>query len=97
MIKKLLLFILVNVFLLSYANAEDKVGMTQEVGLSIPFFQEYSEPEFMFFETRIEDDPGESYGLTYNLKNAFSLGGHLNQIELDASWQYFKHDYWSIA
>ena len=93
--KKLLLFIIANVFFFSYANAEDKVGMTQEVGLSIPFFQEYVEPEFMNFEVRFEDDPLESYGLTYNLKNAFSLGGYLNQIELDASWQYFKHDYWS--
>ena len=94
-IKKLLLFILTAVFFASYANAEDKVGMTQELGINIPFFQEYVEPEFMNFEVRFEDDPGESYGLTYNLKNAFSLGGYLNQIELDASWQYFKHDYWS--
>jgi len=93
--KKLLLFIIANVFFFSYANAEDKVGMTQEVGLSIPFFQEYVEPEFMWHESRIEDTPLESYGLHYNLKNAFSLGSYLNEVELDASWQYFKHDYWS--
>ena len=38
--KKLLLFIIASVFFFSYANAEDKVGMTQEVGLSVPIFYE---------------------------------------------------------
>ena len=47
MIKKLILFILANVFLLSYANAEDKVGMTQELGLQVTGSYDYNEPEFM--------------------------------------------------
>ena len=65
MIKKLVLFILANVFLLSYANAEDKVGMTQEFGLSIPFYYHYQEPDFMYLEANIKEEPLESYGLTY--------------------------------
>jgi len=93
--KKLLLFIIANVFFFSYANAEDKVGFTQEVGLSIPFYYHYQEPDFMYLEANIKEETLESYGLTYNLKNAFSLGGYLNELELDASWQEFNWDYWS--
>jgi len=93
--KKLLLFIIANVFFFSYANAEDKVGMTQEVGLSIPYYYQYSEPEFMYMEADFEEDAFESYGLTYNIKNAFLYNGFLNELELDISWQYFKHDYWA--
>jgi hypothetical protein len=93
--KKLLLFIIANVFFFSYANAEDKVGMTHELGLSIPYYYQYSEPEFMYLEYDFEEKPLESYGITYNFKNAFSLGGYLNEIELDASWQDHTWDYWS--
>lgn len=95
MIKKLLLFILANVFLLSYANADDKIGMTQEFGLSIPIYYQYQEPDFMYLEGDIKEEPLESYGLTYNFKGAFLLGGYLNELELDTSWQEFNWDYWS--
>jgi len=58
--KKLLLFIIANVFFFSYANAEDKVGMTHELGLSIPYYYQYSEPEFMYLEYDFEEKPLES-------------------------------------
>ena len=95
MIKKLLLFILINVFLLSYANADDEIGMTHEFGLSIPIYYQYQEPDFMYLEGDIKEEPLQSYGLTYNFKNAFLFGGYLNELEFDASWQDFNWDYWS--
>ena len=94
MIKKTLLFILVNVFLLSYANA-DEIGTTHEFGFSIPFYYQYQEPEFMYLEANIKEEPLDSYGLTYNFKNAFLSDGYLNEFELDVSWQDYNWDYWS--
>jgi hypothetical protein len=35
MIKKLLLFILLNVLFIFYANADDEIGMTHELGLRV--------------------------------------------------------------
>ena len=94
-IKKILLFILTAAFFVSSANAEDKVGMTNEFGASIPFYYQYQEPDFMYLEANIKEEPLESYGLTYNFKNAFLFRGYLNELELDTSWQDFNWDYWS--
>ena len=49
----------------------------------------------MYMESDFEEDAFESYGLTYNIKNAFLYNDFLNELELDISWQYFKHDYWA--
>ena len=96
MIKKLLLFILANVFLLSYANADDKIGMTHEFGLSYPLYYEYDEPKLMHLRSGIgEEDPHKNLGILYNYKNSFLLNDYVTEFEFDNSFQFFKQNYWS--
>ena len=71
MIKKLLLFILVNVFLFSYVNADDEIGTAHEFGLSYPLYYEYDEPKLMYLRAGIgEDDPLKNLGISYNYKSS---------------------------
>ena len=95
MIKKLILFILANVFLLSYANAEDKVGMTQELGLQVTGSYDYNEPEFMHNKSELQDHWLDNFGLVYNFKNSFVLNDFLTEFELDADFRRIKYEYWS--
>ena len=71
MIKKLLLFILANVFFLSYANADDKIGTTHEFGLQVTGSYDYNEPEFMHNKSKLQDYWSDNFGLVYNFKNSF--------------------------
>ena len=64
MIRKLILFILANVFLLSYANADDKIGMTHELGLQVTGSYDYSEPEFMNMTSELQDHLLGNFGLS---------------------------------
>ena len=50
------------------SGSSDKIGMTHEFGVSIPIHYKYVEPTFVEHDTDFEDDPFESYGLTYNFK-----------------------------
>ena len=77
------------------AGSSDKIGMTHEFGVSIPIHYKYVEPTFVEHDTDFEDDPFESYGLTYNFKKAFLFNDYLNELEFDAHWKYNTHDYWS--
>lgn len=96
MIKKLLLFILVNVFLLSYVNADDEIGTAHEFGLSYPLYYEYDEPKLMYLRAGIgEDDPLKNLGISYNYKNSFLLNDYVTEFEFDNSFQFSKQNYWS--
>ena len=77
MIKKLLLFILANVFFLSYANADDKIGTTHEFGLQVTGSYDYNEPEFMHNKSKLQDYWSDNFGLVYNFKNSFLLNDFL--------------------
>ena len=95
MIKKFLLFILANVFLLSYANADDKIGMTNELGLQITGSYDYNEPEFMHNKSELQDHWLDNFGLVYNFKNSFVLNDFLTELEFDSDFRHIKYDYWS--
>jgi hypothetical protein len=95
MIKKLLLFIVVNVFLLSYANADDKIGMTHELGLQVTGSYDYNEPEFMHNRSGLLDHWRDNFGLVYNFKNSFVLNDFLTEFEIDTDFRRIKYDYWS--
>ena len=95
MIKKLLLFIVANAFLLSYANADDKIGMTNELGLQVTGYYDYNEPEFMHNESNLQDYWLDNFGLVYNFKNSFVLNDFLTELEFDSDFRRIKYDYWS--
>ena len=95
MIKKLLLFILVNVFLFSYVNADDEIGMTHELGLQVTGSYDYNEPEFMHNKSELQDHWLDNFGLVYNFKNSFVLNDFLTEFELDTDIRRTTHDYWS--
>ena len=95
MIKKLLLFIVVNVFLLSYASADDKIGMTHELGLQVTGSYDYNEPEFMHNRSGLLDHWRDNFGLVYNFKNSFVLNDFLTEFEIDTDFRRIKYDYWS--
>ena len=95
MIKKLLLFILVNVFLFSYVNADDEIGMTHELGLQVTGSYDYNEPEFMHNKSELQDHWLDNFGLVYNFKNSFVLNDFLTEFELDTDFRRIKYDYWS--
>ena len=80
MIKKLLLFIIVNVFLLSYANADDGIGMTHEFGLQVTGSYDYNEPEYMHNRSGLLDHWRDNFGLVYNFKNSFVLNDFLTEF-----------------
>ena len=94
MIRKLILFILANVFLLSYANA-DEIGMKHELGLQITGSYDYNEPEFMHTKSKLESQLLDNFGLVYNFKNSFVLNDFLTEFELDTDFRRTTHDYWS--
>ena len=73
MIRKLILFILANVFLLSYVNADDEIGMTHELGLQVTGSYDYNEPEFMHNKSELQDHWFDNFGLVYNFKNSFLI------------------------
>ena len=95
MIRKLLLFILVNVFLFSYVNADDEIGMTHELGLQVTGSYDYNEPEFMHNKSELQDHWLDNFGLVYNFKNSFVLNDFLTEFELDTDFRRIKYDYWS--
>jgi len=95
MIKKLLLFIIVNVFLLSYANADDGIGMTHEFGLQVTGSYDYNEPEYMHNRSGLLDHWRDNFGLVYNFKNSFVLNDFLTEFEIDTDFRRIKYDYWS--
>ena len=96
MIKKFLIFILLNIFLLSYANADDKTGKTHEFGLQVTGYYDYNEPEFMHNKSEIQKNYWlDNFGLVYNFKNSFLLNDFLTEFELDADFRRIKYDYWS--
>ena len=95
MIRKLILFILANVFLLSYANADDKIGMTHELGLQVTGSYDYNEPEFMHNKSELQEQWLDNYGLVYNFKNSFMLNDFLTELEFDSDYRHIKYDYWS--
>ena len=95
MIRKLLLFILANVFLLSYANADDKIGMTQEFGLQVTGSYDYNEPEYMHNKSKLQDYWLDNFGLVYNFKNSFVFNDFLTEFELDTDFRRIQYDYWS--
>jgi hypothetical protein len=95
MIRKLILFILANVFLLSYANADDKIGMTHELGLQVTGSYDYNEPEFMHNKSELQDQWIDNFGLVYNFKNSFLLNDFLTELEFDSDFRRIKFDYWS--
>lgn len=97
MIRKLLLFIFANVFLLSYANAEDKVGMTHEFGLQVTGSYDYNEPEFMHNKSELQEQWLDNFGLAYNFKNSFVLNDFLTELEFDSDFRRITYDYWSDA
>jgi hypothetical protein len=95
-VKKLLLFILANVFFFSYANAGDKIGTTHEFGVSYPLYYEYDEPKLMHLRAGInEEDPEKNLGILYNYKNSFLLNDYLTEFEFDNSFQFITQNYWS--
>ena len=95
MLKKLLLFILANVFLLSYTNADDEIGITHELGLQVTGSYDYNEPEFMHNKSEYEDHWLDNFGLSYNFKNSFLLNDFLTEFELDTDFRRIKYNYWS--
>ena len=95
MIKKFLLFILANVFLLSYANADDKIGMTNELGLQITGSYDYNEPEYMHNKSKLQDYWLDNFGLVYNFKNSFVFNDFLTEFEFDSDYRHIKYEYWS--
>jgi len=95
MIRKLILFILANVFLLSYANADDKIGMTHELGLQVTGYYDYNEPEFMHNRSELQDQWIDNFGLVYNFKNSFLLNDFLTELEFDSDFRRIEYDYWS--
>ena len=95
MIKKFLLFILLNFFFVSYANADDEIGMTHEFGLQVTGSYDYNEPEFMHNKSELQDHWLDNFGLVYNFKNNFLIHDFLTEFELDADFRRIKYDYWS--
>jgi len=95
MIKKLLLFILLNIFFFSYANTNDEIGMTHELGLQVTGSYDYNEPEFMHNKSELKDHWFDNFGLVYNFKNSFLLNDFLTEFELDADFRRIKYEYWS--
>jgi len=95
MIKKLLLFILLNVFFVFYANADDEIGMTHELGLQVTGSYDYNEPEFMHNKSELQDYWFDNFGLVYNFKSNFLLNDFLTEFELDTDFRRIEYDYWS--
>ncbi len=95
MINKLLLLILLNIFIGSYVNADDEIGMTHELGLQVTGSYDYNEPEFMHNKSELQDYWFDNFGLIYNFKNNFLLNDFLTEFELDADFRRIKYDYWS--
>ena len=95
MIKKFLLFILLNSFFVSYANADDEIGMTHEFGLQVTGSYDYNEPEFMHNKSELQDHWFDNFGLVYNFKNNFLFNDFSTEFELDADFRRIKYDYWS--
>ena len=95
MIQKFLLFILLKICFLSYANADDKIGTTHELGLQITGHYDYDEPEFMHNKSSLQEHWIDNFGLVYNLKSNFLLNDFLTEFELDADFRRIKYDYWS--
>jgi OmpA-like transmembrane domain len=75
--------------------ADDKIGVTQDVGVSITGYYKYSEPDFMHNKSEVQDHLLNNFGLLYNVKNNFLYEGYLNQIEFDADFKRFDINYWS--
>ena len=104
MMKKLLIFIIsANVFLFSYANTDDQVGITHEFGFQITGFYSYDEPHFMHTRSKLVDqikDESKSlqnFGFVYNFKKSILFNQYLGEFELDADYRHTQHDYWSNA
>jgi len=75
--------------------ADDKIGVTQDVGVSITGYYKYSEPDFMHNKSEVQDHLLNNFGVLYNVKNNFLYEGYLNQIEFDAEFKRFDINYWS--
>jgi len=102
MIKKLSLFIiLASVFLLSYANADDKIGITHELGLQVTGYYSYDEPHLMYNRSKLidqikdESKSLENFGFVYNFKKNTLFNQYLSEFEFDADYRHIKYDYWS--
>ena len=102
MIKKLSLFIiLASVFLLSYANADDKIGITHEFGLQVTGYYSYDEPHLMYLRSKLidqikdESKSLENFGFVYNFKKSILFNEYLTELEFDADYRHTQHDYWS--
>mgnify|MGYP001188101838 CR=1 FL=1 len=95
MIKKLFIFILLNIFFVFYANAEDKLDISHEIGLQFTGSYDYNEPEFMHNKSELGDYWFDNFGLVYNLKGNFLINDFLTEFELDTDFRRIKYDYWS--
>ena len=62
MIKKLFIFILLNIFFVFYANAEDKLDISHEIGLQFTGSYDYNEPEFMHNKSELGDYWFDNFG-----------------------------------
>ena len=92
--KLILIAILTSIFQLNLI-ADDKIGITHELGLQITGSYDYNEPEFMHTKSKLESQLLDNFGLVYNFKNSFVLNDFLTEFELDTDFRRTTHDYWS--
>jgi len=92
--KLILIAILTSIFQLNLI-ADDKIGITHELGLQITGSYDYNEPEFMHTKSKLESQLLDNFGLVYNFKNSFVLNDFLTEFELDTDIRRTTHDYWS--
>ena len=92
--KLILIAILTSIFQLNLI-ADDKIGITHELGLQITGSYDYNEPEFMHTKSKLESQLLDNFGLVYNFKNSFVLNDFLTEFEFDSDFRRTTHDYWS--
>ena len=90
----ILIAILTSIFQLNLI-ADDKIGITHELGLQITGSYDYNEPEFMHTKSKLESQLLDNFGLVYNFKNSFVLNDFLTEFEFDSDFRRTTHDYWS--
>ena len=102
MIKKILIFVFfVNLFLTSYSSADDKIGVTHELGFQITGYYTYDEPHLMYNRSKLidqikdESKSLENFGFVYNFKKNTLFNEYLSEFEFDADYRHIKYDYWS--
>lgn len=74
-----------------------EIGAKYSFGLSFLGNYDYDEPNFMNLRSGYQatEDKLKNIGALFNFKYGFLVGGALTEFEIDTSYQYLTHTYWS--